>query len=78
MDLSRSRAARAVLAIVLMIGYYALALAVSAALIWIPYAEFRYLERVDFRIGIAVWQARQPSSGPSCRDLIASKNRGRS
>jgi Zn-dependent protease with chaperone function len=53
MDLSRSLAARAVLAIVLMIGYYALALAVSAALIWIPYAEFRYLERVDFRIGIA-------------------------
>jgi heat shock protein HtpX len=53
MDLSRSLAARAVLAIVLMIGYYVLALAVSAALIWIPYAEFRYLERVDFRIGIA-------------------------
>ena len=53
MDLSRSLAARAVLAIALMIGYYVLALAVSAALIWIPYAEFRYLERVDARIGFA-------------------------
>lgn len=53
MALSRSLAARAMLAIALMIGYYVLALAVSAALLWIPYAEFRYLERVDGRIAFA-------------------------
>jgi Zn-dependent protease with chaperone function len=46
-------AARALLAVALMIGYYVLAVGVSAALLWIPYAEFRYLERVDFRIAAA-------------------------
>ena len=51
MDLSRSLAARAVMAIVLMVGYYTLAIAVCAVLIWIPYAEYTYLDRVDLRIG---------------------------
>jgi Zn-dependent protease with chaperone function len=53
MALSRSLTARAVLAVALMVGYYALALAVSIALIWIPYAEYTYLERLDFRIAVA-------------------------
>jgi uncharacterized membrane protein len=53
MDLSRSLAARAAMAIALMVGYYTLAIAVCAVLIWIPYAEYSYLHRVDLRIGVA-------------------------
>ena len=53
MDLSRSLAARAVMAIALMIGYYVLAIAVCVVLIWIPYAEYTYLHRVDGRIAFA-------------------------
>ena len=44
---------RVVLAILLMVGFYALAAAAIGGLIWIPYAEFRYLNRVDFRIAVA-------------------------
>jgi hypothetical protein len=40
MAVSRSLAFRALLAIVLMVGYYAFALAISAALLWVPYAEY--------------------------------------
>lgn len=53
MDPSRSLAARAAMAIALMVGYYTLAIAVCAVLIWIPYAEYSYLHRVDLRIGVA-------------------------
>jgi Zn-dependent protease with chaperone function len=36
-----------------MVGYYALAITVCVVLLWIPYAEYAYLGRVDFRIGVA-------------------------
>src|SRR5262249_10174187 len=45
-------AQRALLAAGLMIGFYLFALAVAAALLWIPYAEVEYLNRVDPRIAI--------------------------
>lgn len=41
---------RGVLAITLMVGFYVLALAVAAALIYIPYAEIVYLERIHFKL----------------------------
>lgn len=49
---SPSLAGRALLAVVLMIGFYALALVIVGALAWIPYAELRYLHRVDPRIAL--------------------------
>jgi hypothetical protein len=58
---------RAMLAIVLMVGFSVFALAIAAGLLLIPYAEWYYLERVDFRIavvclgaGLAVWWAIVP------------------
>jgi hypothetical protein len=53
MDLSRSLAVRAVMAVALMVGYYTLAVTVCVVLLWIPYAEYTYLDRVDLRIGVA-------------------------
>jgi heat shock protein HtpX len=43
-------AQRALLAIALMVGFYALAFAIAGALVWIPYAEWTYLERVHPKI----------------------------
>ena len=45
-------ARRAALAIVLMVGFYLLALGIAGLLFWIPYAEWRYLDRVDPRLAI--------------------------
>ena len=53
MELSRSLATRAMLAIALMVGYYVLAIGVCVALLWVPYAEYTYLNRLDFRIALA-------------------------
>jgi Zn-dependent protease with chaperone function len=39
-------AARAALAVALMVGFYGLALAVAGGLAWIPYAELRYADRL--------------------------------
>ncbi len=39
------------MAVALMIGYCTLAIAVCVVLIWIPYAEYMYLDRMDVRIG---------------------------
>jgi hypothetical protein len=50
MGLSRSLAFRALMAIALMVGYYLFALAIAGVLIWVPYAEYRYLGRVDFKL----------------------------
>ena len=47
-----SIAARALMALLLMVGFYMLAVGVSAALLWIPYAEYVYLDRVDLRIAL--------------------------
>ena len=46
-------AQRALLAVGLMIGFYVLAIAIAAALLWIPYAEMAYLNRLDIRIAAA-------------------------
>lgn len=43
---------RATIALALMIGFYVFALAVAFGLLWIPYAEYTYLNRLDLRIGI--------------------------
>ena len=44
---------RAMLAVALMIGFYTLALALIAGLLYIPYAEWRYLGRVHFQLALA-------------------------
>lgn len=49
---SHSIARRALLAILLMVGFYALAFAVAIALFYVPYAELRYLDRVDGRLAL--------------------------
>src|SRR5258708_25110565 len=48
-----SLSARAIIALVLMMGFYILALGVVALLLWIPYAEWTYLNRLDLRIALA-------------------------
>jgi len=52
MSRAGSLALRGVLAIGLMIGFYTLAVAVAWGLVYIPYAEFVYFNRIDFRIAI--------------------------
>src|SRR5512140_2451081 len=44
---------RAIIAILLMIGFYVLSIVVAFGLIWIPYAEYTYLNRLDIRIAAA-------------------------
>ena len=46
-----SVARRAVLAVALMIGFYALALAIVAALLSLPWLEYRFLGRIEGRLG---------------------------
>jgi Zn-dependent protease with chaperone function len=41
---------RAILAILLMVGFYVLSFAVVAGLLFIPYAEWTYLHRIDMRV----------------------------
>ena len=56
---------RALLAVGLMLGFYALALAVALGLLYIPYAEMAYLNRLNIRLalfclaaaGIVLWSA---------------------
>ncbi|HKV98932.1 MAG TPA: M48 family metallopeptidase [Vicinamibacterales bacterium] len=50
---ARSVVARAALALVLLAGFYVLAVGLAGGLLWIPYAEFMYLHRVDPRIAAA-------------------------
>lgn len=38
------------LAIALLVGFYVLGVAVAGFLLWVPYAEYRYLNRVDLRL----------------------------
>jgi Zn-dependent protease with chaperone function len=45
MESARSLRTRAVLALVLMVGFYVFALIVAGALLWVPYAEFTYAHR---------------------------------
>ena len=50
MQSSRSLQQRAVLALLLMVGFYVFALAIAGALLWVPYAEVMYMERVNGRL----------------------------
>jgi len=50
MESSRSLQHRAVLALLLMVGFYVFALAIAGALLWVPYAEVTYMERVNGRL----------------------------
>lgn len=49
---SPSLAGRALLAVVLMIGFYMLAVAVAGGLLYIPYAEIAYAHRLHFKLAI--------------------------
>lgn len=53
MQSSRSLRTRAVMALLLMVGFYVFALAIAAGLLWVPYAEYAYLKRLDGRIAVA-------------------------
>ncbi len=50
MESARSLRTRAILALALMVGFYVFALAIAGGLLWVPYAEFMYLERVNGRL----------------------------
>ena len=50
MESARSLRSRAVLALLLMVGIYVFALAIVAGLLWVPYAEVTYMERIDGRL----------------------------
>ena len=53
MKSGRSIASRAALAIILMFGFYALAIGVAIGLFYVPYAELAYFDRVDFRLALS-------------------------
>jgi Zn-dependent protease with chaperone function len=48
----RSLAWRAAVALGLMAGFYGLAIAIALGLVWIPYAEFRYANRLHARLAL--------------------------
>ncbi len=50
---SFSLAARAFLAVLLTIGFYGLALAIAAGLLFIPYAELRFAHRLHLQLAVA-------------------------
>jgi len=60
---SSSLAARAFLAVLLMVGFYLLALTIAAALLWIPWAELHLVHRIHIKLlivcvvgaGIILW-----------------------
>ncbi|HEY7170960.1 MAG TPA: M48 family metallopeptidase [Vicinamibacterales bacterium] len=43
---------RAMLAVVLMIGFYLFAVAIALGLLWIPYAEFAYVHRIQPKLAL--------------------------
>lgn len=47
-----SLAGRAVLALILMAGFYLLAIAMAAGLLYIPYAEWQYAERLHIKLAL--------------------------
>ncbi len=49
---SQSVGLRAVLALGLMIGFYALALGLAGALLWVPYAVFAYAQRIPVKLAL--------------------------
>jgi Zn-dependent protease with chaperone function len=53
MSSSPSLAGRAALAVALMVGFYVLALAMAAFLLWLPYAEWTYAHRIHPKLALA-------------------------
>ena len=43
---------RAMLAVVLMIGFYILALGIASGLLWVPFAEFVYAHRITPKLAM--------------------------
>jgi len=52
MSSSLSLAARALIALIFMVGFYALAFGISAGLLYLPYAEWVYGGRIHLRLGL--------------------------
>ncbi len=52
METSRSLRTRAVMALFLMAGFYGFSLIIAGGLLWVPYAEYTYLDRVDGRLAL--------------------------
>ena len=52
MNASTSLASRAVLAVLLMIGFYILAVAIACGLLYIPYAEMTYAHSLHFKLAL--------------------------
>ena len=50
MESARSLRTRALLALLLMVGFYVFALAIAGALLWVPYAEVMYMDRINGRV----------------------------
>jgi heat shock protein HtpX len=48
-----SATTRALIALALMVGFYVLALAVAFGLLWVPYVEWTYLDRINGRLTLA-------------------------
>jgi heat shock protein HtpX len=50
MESSRSLRRRALMAVLLMVGFYGLALTIAGAMLWVPWAQYQYNDRVNGRI----------------------------
>lgn len=50
---ARSLAARSLAAVALMLGFYVLALAIAAGLLYVPYAEWHYAGRLHLKLAVA-------------------------
>jgi len=66
MTASGSMAARAALAVVLMIGFYLLATVLVCVLLYLPYAEWVYAHRLHVKLAIGCVAGRRPFSGRCC------------
>ena len=62
MSSSLSLAARALIALVFMAGFYLLAFAIAAGLLYLPYAELVYAERINLRLVLFQLEAQLTAS----------------
>lgn len=44
---------RAIIAVVLMVGFYVFAVVIACGLIWLPYAEWHYFDRIHPKLALA-------------------------
>lgn len=59
---------RAALALLLMAGFYLLALSMAFVLLWVPYAEVVYAEHITPKLAIVCIIGALTIRGPCCRD----------